>query len=48
MVMSTVVVPVVMMPASIVASMMPTVTPMPISPERTGKDQSDHGKDDAQ
>jgi hypothetical protein len=51
MVMSTVVVPIVMMPAPIMASVMPPVTPippMPISPERTSKDQSDHGKDDAQ
>ncbi len=48
--MATVVVPIVMMPASIVAAMMPTITPvapMPIGPQRTSRDQADHGKDEA-
>ncbi|SFH28701.1 hypothetical protein SAMN05216299_10579 [Nitrosospira sp. Nsp14] len=45
---TVVVMPIVMMmPASIVATMMPTVTPMPIGPQRTSGDQSDHGKDEA-
>ena len=48
--MATVVVPIVMMPASIVATMMPTVTPvapMPDGPQRSSREQSDHRKDEA-
>ena len=50
MVMSTVVMSTVMMPAPIMASVTPPSPPsppMPVSPQRTSRDQSDHGKDEA-